>query len=149
MQDQTHIHPDFLQVRRVLAAIAYSNGKVDQDERELLASRMAGEYQLSDAQLQMLVDDAVHSPRVEELVEGIRSPLFIRLLTVDLMTLAIAKQNWDESEMEAAKRAIDRVCLEPDVVAKLSQAFGLLVSAAKCFSEIGSAATAGGRICHG
>ena len=123
----------YIQVRRVVASIAYQNQEIDEQERLILASSVAGQYQLSEEQIHILVEDAVKSPCIEDLVRQICDPQFIRLLLMDLMTLAIFKKEWEESEYGAAIRAINALILQKHLTAEIRQAFDLLVTATSHF----------------
>jgi hypothetical protein len=127
MQYIVPVDDRYLQVRRVIASIAYENQEIDEQERVVLASDMAGQYQLAEDQVQTLIEDAVSKPRIEDLVNLVNDPRFLRLLLTDLMTLAIAKEEWEESELAAAVRAIGALHLRKDLVAKVRQAFDLLI----------------------
>lgn len=83
----------------------------------------------------MRLEDAIHKTRVEALVALVTDPQFLRLLIVDLMTLAIAQQDWEDAEISVARRAIDALCLPRAVVTTIQQAFGLLLRANSAISS--------------
>ena len=135
MNSIASIDERYLQVRRAVAAIAYQNLDIDEQERLMLASCIAGQYQLSEDQLHILAKDAIMRPDIEGLVNEIGDPSFVRLLLADLMVLAIFKEEWEGSEHEAAIRAINVLTLPESLTAKIRHAFESLMAIAKHFGN--------------
>jgi hypothetical protein len=128
MQDAADFQNKYLQVRRVVASIAYENGEIDEQERRLLATGIGDEYSFSMQQISTLIEDAINQPPIESLVAGVTDPVFLRFLIIELVTLSLAKHNWEHSEISAAHRAIASLGVPTQTQAKLRQAFDLLLT---------------------
>ena len=129
MLDSENRNYQFLQVRRVIASIAYANGEFDEAERQLLASAVTETYHFSDDEKNKLLEDAASLPAIENLMALISAPEFLRLFFAELMTLALTKESWDEREIEAVTRALNSAKWPTPAIEKIKEAFDLLRSA--------------------
>jgi len=125
MQNQT-TKQDELQIQRVLASIAFSDNEIDEQERKILASTIGDTSQLSEEQLSTIIDDAVKTPKIENLVAEITEPMTIRYLIFNLMALAVVKNDWKDIEISTARRVIDAIRLPQESIPKVRKAFDLL-----------------------
>jgi len=129
MGDRKHTDPQYLQVRRVIASIAYANSEFDESERHVLASGIADSYDFSEDDMRTLIEDAASLPATEVLASSITEPTYLRMLFVDLMTLAITKDNWEETELSAVYRTLEAAQWPKASIEKIHTAFELLRAA--------------------
>lgn len=128
MNTMTDMLEKYLLVRRAVAAIAYQDKEIDAQERRIIAASIADLYQLTDAQLELILDDAEKMTPVEELVSKIDDMMAIKCLIHDVISLAIMKQEWDDSELIAARRAISALLINEKERDNVLKAFDLLRS---------------------
>lgn len=128
MNTMTDMMEKYLLVRRAVAAIAYQDKEIDAQERRIIAASIADLYQLTDDQLELILDDAEKMTPVEELVSKIDDMTAIKCLIHDLISLAIMKQEWDDSELIAARRAIGALLINARERDNVLKAFDLLRS---------------------
>ncbi len=126
MEDHTALIQGYLQVRRVLVAIAFANGDIDDQERMVIASSIGGAAHLGADHIKQLIDDVTAKPEVGNLVADITGVEFLRQLVIDLTVLATVKAEWHPNELAAVYQAIDAMQVEAEARQQLRNAFDLL-----------------------
>ena len=116
----------YIGVQRAIASIAYANAEFDESERQVLASSIAERYGFSEESMQTLIEDASGLPAIETIISEISEPKYLRLLFVELMTLAITKEMWDDEELSAVSRAFKAAPWPSESIKKIHTAFELL-----------------------
>lgn len=125
----------YTQVRRVLAAIAFANGDIDDQERFVIASSIGGASHLQSDDIRLLLKDVETKPAIETLVAEIDEPIFLRQLFIDLAVLAILKTDWHEDERAAVRQAVEAMNIDATQQARFAQAFDLLRDVSKDLDE--------------
>jgi len=125
VESVTDIARSYIQVRRVLAAIAFSNDEIDDEERRIIASSLGGAAHLTREQMGVLLDDVTQKPKIEELVAKISGAEYVKQLVIDLLALATVKQDWHESELQAVYSAIHSLNIGEESQKNLQHAFEL------------------------
>ena len=126
MEDHTALIQGYLQVRRVLVAIAFANGDIDDQERMVIASSIGGAAHLGADHIKQLIDDVTAKPEISNLVTNITGMEFLRQLVIDLTVLATVKAEWHPNELAAVYQAIDAMQVETEARQQLRNAFDLL-----------------------
>ncbi len=126
MEDHTALIQGYLQVRRVLVAIAFANGDIDDQERMVIASSIGGAAHLGADHIKQLIDDVTAKPEIGNLVADITGIEFLRQLVIDLTVLATVKAEWHPNELAAVYQAIDAMQVGAEARQQLRNAFDLL-----------------------
>ena len=126
MEDHTALIQGYLQVRRVLVAIAFANGDIDDQERMVIASSIGGAAHLGADHIKQLIDDVTAKPEIGNLVADITGIEFLRQLVIDLTVLATVKAEWHPNELAAVHLAIDAMQVGAEARQQLRNAFDLL-----------------------
>ncbi len=126
MDSQNELSEGYIQVRRVLAAIAAANEDIDDQERMVIASSLGGAAHLNRNQMKILLDDALMKPDIASLVTTIDEAIFVKQLIIDLTALSIIKNEWHPSEIAAINKTIDAIYLSEKHREQLHQALNLL-----------------------
>ena len=107
LREGVNVMNELLQTKRVLARIAYSDDRLSDSERLVIASGIGGAANFSGDQIETLIKDIAEKPPVESLVAEIKQTESIKQLLIDLSALALVKKGWHTEELLALKAAVD------------------------------------------
>jgi hypothetical protein len=117
---------DYMQARRVITRVCLANEDLSHEERLVLASSVGGASNLPAEQIQVLLRDTTELPDVDVLMKAMTHAGQYRQILIDLAALAVVKQDWHDSELAAARKAIGAFPLDEPTRSALSDAFEAL-----------------------